>query len=72
MQRLVGGDWQKKTPKNILMEEILGEESVYLGGNMMPQLQDIIHIYIQCPFFCWNAETRENFSLNLAREQCGL
>lgn len=50
----------KKNPKNILMQEKFG--SVYLGGNVMPHLQDVIHIYIQYPFFCWNAEARGNFS----------
>lgn len=44
-------------------------QSVYLGGNMMPHLQD--GYPYPCPFFCWNAEARENLNLNLDKEQCG-
>lgn len=39
---------------------------------MMPHLQDGYPHPYPCPFFCWNAEARENLSLNLDKEQCGL
>lgn len=39
---------------------------------MMPHLQDGYPHPYPCPFFCWNAEARENLSLDLDKEQCGL